>query len=129
MRLDISNQSNVVCHKTAPRGSHKRVRPVREINLFNQHVSFDLPFILQICFKICLLRCKDKIVTNRKQNETIPLYSLSQNLPGKLGQQSAICWNSLGLFLDYSLNHIFSGIKPFIFCLKNNFVKPHKILT
>ena len=30
-----------------------------------------------------------------------------QNLPGKLGQQSAICWNSLGLFRDYGLNYIF----------------------
>ena len=30
-----------------------------------------------------------------------------QNLPGKLGQQSAICWNSLGLFRDYGLNQIF----------------------
>ena len=27
-------------------------------------------------------------------------WSRSQNLPGKLGQQSAICWNSLGLFRD-----------------------------
>ena len=26
---------------------------------------------------------------------------VSQNLPGKLGQQSSICWNSLGLFRDY----------------------------
>ena len=26
-----------------------------------------------------------------------------QNLPGKLGQQSAICWKSLGLFRDYGL--------------------------
>ena len=30
-----------------------------------------------------------------------------QNLPGKLVQQSALCWNSLGLFRDYSLNNIF----------------------
>ena len=29
-----------------------------------------------------------------------------QNLPGKLGQQSSICWNSLGLFRDYGLNYI-----------------------
>ena len=28
-----------------------------------------------------------------------------QNLPGKLGQQSANCWNSLDLFRDYVLNH------------------------
>ena len=34
-----------------------------------------------------------------------------QNLPGKLGQQSSICWNSLGLFRDYGLNYIFLGIK------------------
>ena len=30
-----------------------------------------------------------------------------QNLPGNLGQQSAIYWNSLGLFRDNGLNHIF----------------------
>ena len=28
----------------------------------------------------------------------------SQKLPGKLGQQSSICWNSLGLFRDNGLN-------------------------
>ena len=38
-----------------------------------------------------------------------------QNLSGKLGQQSAICWNSLGLFRDYGLNYIFSRKKPFLF--------------
>ena len=38
-----------------------------------------------------------------------------QNLPGKLGQQSAICWNSLGLFKDYSLNNIFFWNKTFLF--------------
>ena len=35
---------------------------------------------------------------------------VNQNLPGKLGQQSTICWNSLCLFRDYSLNYIFLGI-------------------
>ena len=29
------------------------------------------------------------------------LFARYQNLPGKLGQQSAICWNSLGLFRDF----------------------------
>ena len=29
------------------------------------------------------------------------------NLHQKLGQQSAICWNSLCLFRDYGLNYIF----------------------
>ena len=38
-----------------------------------------------------------------------------QNLPGKLGHQSAICWNSLGLYRDYSLNNIFSRNKTFLF--------------
>ena len=38
-----------------------------------------------------------------------------QNLPGKLGQQSTFCWNSLGLFRDYRLNCIFLGIKVFCF--------------
>ena len=60
-----------------------------------------------------------------------------QNLPGKLEQQSAIWWNSLGLSRDYGLKYIFLGIKLFCFsrqkaetfsiCLKKNFVKSHKI--
>ena len=53
----------------------------------------------------------------------------------KIRTANAICWNSLGLFRDYGLNHIFLGIKLFCFsrqkaetfsnCLK----KPHKIST
>ena len=31
----------------------------------------------------------------------------------KIGTANAICWNSLGLFRDYGLNHIFLGIKLF----------------
>ena len=52
---------------------------------------------------------------------------------------NAICCNSLGLFRDYGLNHIFLGIKLFCFlrqkaetfsiCLKSKFVKRHKIST
>ena len=38
-----------------------------------------------------------------------------QNLPGKLEQQSAICWNSLGLYRDYGLNNIFFRDKNFVF--------------
>ena len=38
-----------------------------------------------------------------------------QNLLGKLGQQSAICWNSLGLFRDYGLNYNFFRNKTFLF--------------
>ena len=34
----------------------------------------------------------------------------TQNLPGKLGQQSVICWNFLGLFREYGLNYIFYRI-------------------
>jgi hypothetical protein len=65
------------------------------------------------------------------------LWHPNQNLYWKLRQQSAICWNSLGLFRDYSLNCIFSGVELFCFsrqktetfsiCLEKNFVKPHKI--
>ena len=36
-----------------------------------------------------------------------------QNLSWKLGQQTAICWNSIGLFKDYGLNHICSWNKTF----------------
>ena len=42
-------------------------------------------------------------------------YLVNQNLHWKLGQQSAICWNSLGLFRDYGLNHIFFRNKTFLF--------------
>ena len=42
-----------------------------------------------------------------KTQVTAVLPYSTQNLPGKLEQQSAICWNSLGLFRDYSLNDIF----------------------
>ena len=38
-----------------------------------------------------------------------------QNLYWKLGQQSAICWNSLGLFRDYGLSHVFFRNKTFLF--------------
>ena len=38
-----------------------------------------------------------------------------QNLHWKLGQQSAICWNSLGLLWDYGLDHVFLRIKLFCF--------------
>ena len=38
-----------------------------------------------------------------------------QNLHWKLGQQSAIYWNFLGLFRDYGLNHIFFRNKTFLF--------------
>ena len=40
---------------------------------------------------------------------------INQNLHWKLGQQSTICWNSLGLFRDYDLDHIFVGITLFCF--------------
>ena len=59
-----------------------------------------------------------------------------QNLHWKLGQQSAICCNSLCLFRDNGLNCIFFRNKTFLFfkieswnCLKNNLVKPLKIST
>ena len=42
-----------------------------------------------------------------------PFLQVGTNLPWKLGQQSAICWNTLGLYRDYGLNHIFLGIKLF----------------
>ena len=38
-----------------------------------------------------------------------------QNLHWKLGQQSAICWNSLCLFRDYGLYRIFFRNKTFLF--------------
>ena len=49
-----------------------------------------------------------------------------QNLPGKLGQQSAICWNSLGLSRDSGLNHIlFLGINLFLFFKIENWNSQH----
>ena len=38
-----------------------------------------------------------------------PDFSFCQNLHWKLGQQSTICWNTLGLSRDYGLNWIFLG--------------------
>ena len=56
-----------------------------------------------------------------------------QNLPGKLGQQSAICLNSLGLFRDYGLNYIFvfnsfSSFRQFLFPFFQNVVWLSEIL-
>ena len=43
------------------------------------------------------------------------LWSEGQNLRWKLGQQSAICWNSLSLFRDCRLNDIFFRNWTFLF--------------
>ena len=61
----------------------------------------------------------------------------TQNLPGKLGRQSAIFWNSLGLCRDYGLIYISFRNRTSLFsrqkaetlsiCLKKTFVKPRKI--
>ena len=45
----------------------------------------------------------------------IPCRTTCQNLREKLGQQRAICWNSLGLFRDFGLNYIFFRNKTFLF--------------
>ena len=55
----------------------------------------------------------------------------------KIGTTNVVCWNYLGLFRDYCLDHIISGIKLFCFsrykaeifsiCLKKKIVKPPKI--
>ena len=64
---------------------------------------------------------------------------LDQNLYWKLGQQSTICWNSLGLLRDYGLNHIFFRNKTFLFfkieswnfqhLFEKKFMKSHNIST
>ena len=41
--------------------------------------------------------------------------SKNQNTPGKLGHQSAISWNSLGLFRDYGMNYISFRNKTFFY--------------
>jgi hypothetical protein len=38
-----------------------------------------------------------------------------QNRHWKLGHRSAVCWNYLGLFRDYGLDHIFLRNKTFLF--------------
>ena len=48
-----------------------------------------------------------------------------QNLPGKLGQQSSICWNSLGLFRDYGLNYILFRDKTYLFFKMENWNFQH----
>ena len=45
----------------------------------------------------------------------MPCYSTKPKLSLKIGTANAICWNSLGLFRDYSLNHIFFRNKTFLF--------------
>jgi hypothetical protein len=52
----------------------------------------------------------------------------------KIGTAKAICWNYLGLFRDYGLDHIFLGIKLFcflkwkttsLFGVSRGFMPPH----
>ena len=64
--------------------------------------------------------------------QKLEIRGLSQNLYWKSGQQSAIFWNSLGLFRDYGLNHIFFRNKTFLFFKIKSWkkiVKPHKTST
>ena len=51
--------------------------------------------------------------------------SYYQNLQWKLGQQSAICWNSFGLFRDYSLNHNIFRNTTFLFFKIENWYFQH----
>ena len=48
-------------------------------------------------------------------NSPMNCYTDTQNRRKKLGQQSAICWNYLGLFRDYDLDHIILRNKTFLF--------------
>ena len=64
-------------------------------NLLNFYFISEHPNFRVYCLYLRLL-----VNTNRTFCRTG-----SQNLPGKLGQQSAICWNSFSLFRDYGLNH------------------------
>ena len=50
--------------------------------------------------------CKPLFPFERQEN---------QNRRWKLGQQSANCWNYLGLFRDYDFDHILFKIKTFLF--------------
>ena len=43
----------------------------------------------------------------------------------KIGTANAICWNSLGLFRDCSLNYIFLGKKTFLFFKIESWNFPH----
>ena len=54
---------------------------------------------------------------NRKEKSQLNILweRFMQNLLEKSGQQSAICWNSLGPVRDYGLNCIFLVIKLFCF--------------
>ena len=100
-------------------------------NLLNFYFISEHPYFRVYCLYLRMYTCQHK--QNILQNW--------QSKPSrKLGQQSAICWNSLGLFRDYGLNYIcFLEKKLFCFsrqkaedfniCLKKNFVKRHKIST
>ena len=48
-----------------------------------------------------------------------------KHIAKKLGQQSAICWNYLGLFREYGLDCIFLEIKRFCFSRKKTETFPH----
>ena len=62
----------------------------------NKHETFNFDMILYLRV----------VLKNIIESNFLPYISdhNPQNLPGKLGRQSAICWNSLGLFRNYGLN-------------------------
>ena len=76
----------------------------------------------RIVFQVSILRnsaCHRCTITHvcRLKNTRwkVKLASAGQNRCWKLGQQNAICWNYLVLFRDCGLDHIFLGIKLFLF--------------
>ena len=80
-------------------------------------LEFSRPFVLnkiQAC-NICCWYKSSNLSRYLWAQLASQLSCLCQNLPGKMGQQSAICWNSFGLFRDYGLNYNFLGIIFFMF--------------
>ena len=63
----------------------------------------------------CILGKNNNNPNRWKKSNHKKVRNSAQNLYWKLGQQRAICWNSLGLFRDCGLNHIFFGINLFLF--------------
>ena len=91
------------------------------------HLDFFKSLSTNCSFRLCL-GYTGSLITCCKW--FLSLYCPKPSL--KTGTANAICWNSLGLFRDYGLNHILLWIKPFCFsrqkaetfsiCLKKNFV-------
>ena len=92
----------------------RTLREIKILTRFNHENIIDIRDIIRattmdLMKDVYIVQClmETDLYKLLKTQVTAVLPYSTQNLPGKLEQQSAICWNSLGLFRDYSLNDIF----------------------